>query len=229
MRRSVFVLFIFSLSVAGPAIARAEPLLQTLPNDGEWVRFHVNLDVAGQATTPVWTVKSVGKKEIADVAYRWVELHSQEAQTNIVLFKCLVAESEFGKGKNPLAHALQVFVKYGDQEPREVESIAAADPALALILGGPAAAKKLEAKEAVELQSGRIECDVMTGVVKTELGAAKFQMDFRLLMSDKVPHGLAGGKIQIDAEFAGNKLKGSVELTLKDTGKDAKTALPTIE
>jgi hypothetical protein len=219
---------VFFLAFAASQL-RAEPLLQTLPEDGEWVQFHVNLNVAGQATTPTWTVKSVGKKTIADVAYRWIELQSKETDRNVVMFKCLVAESEFGKGKNPLAHALQVFVKYGDQEPREVENIAAADPALAVILTGPAEAKKLDAKEAVELQSGRIECDVMTGVAKSELGNAKFRMEFRLLMCDKIPHGLAGGTIQIEAEFGGNKLKGSVELSLNETGKGAKTELPAIE
>jgi len=203
--------------------------LQTLPEDGEWVQFQVNLNVGGQATTPVWTVKSVGKKELADVAYRWIELESKEADRSVVIFKCLVAESEFGKDKNPLAHALQVFVKYADQEQREVETLAAADPALALILSGPAEAKKLDTKEGVELQNGRIECDVVTGVAKSELGTAKFQMDFRLLMSDKVPHGLAGAKIKIEAEFGGSKLMGSAELSLKEHGKGAKSALPAID
>jgi len=189
----------------------------------------VNLNIAGQASTPTWTVKSVGKKEIADVKYRWIELQSKEADRNVVLFKCLVAESEFGKGKNPLAHALQVFVKFGDQEPREVENIAAADAALAAILNGPTEAKKLDAKETVELQSGRVECDVFTGMAKSEFGVARFELTFRMLMSEKVPHGLAGANVQIEAELAGNKFKGTVEFSLKDTGKDAQSELPAIE
>ena len=221
-------LFVLLFAI-GPSFAYAEPLLQMLPEDGEWVAFHVNMNVAGQATTPVWTIKSVGKKDVADVKYRWIELQSKEGERNVIMFKCLVAETEFGKGKNPLAHALQVFVKFGDQEPREVESIAAADTPLALLLAGPAESKKLDAKEPVEFQSGRLECDVFTGSAKSELGNAKVEISYRMLMSDKVPHGLAGAKFQIEADFAGNKVAGSIELSLKDTGKDAKSEFPAIE
>ncbi len=199
------------LSAFGPSAVQAEPLIQTLPEDGEWVRFHVNLDVAGQKTEPTWTVKSVGKKDVAGVPCRWVELHSQDAERNVVLFKCLVPEAEFGKGKNPLAHAIKVVVKYGDAEPREADNIAGVDPALAAILAGPAESKKLDAKESVEF------------------GGASFEIMFRLLISDKVPHGLAGGKLQIAAELAGNKYSGSVELSLKETGKNAKSELPQVE
>src|SRR5579872_5335444 len=99
------------LTIIGQSLASAEPLIQTLPDDGEWVQFHVTLNVAGQMSTPVWTVKSVGKKQIAGAAYRWIEMQSKQGERNEVIFKCLVAEEEFGKGKNPLAHALQVFVK----------------------------------------------------------------------------------------------------------------------
>ena len=79
------------------------------------------------------------------------------------------------------------------------------------------------------MQSGRIECDVFTGTAKSEIGGAKIELTYRLLMSDQVPHGLAGAKFQIEADLAGNKLTGSVELALKETGKDAKSELPTIE
>src|SRR5260221_570307 len=121
MRSCRIVSLLVLLLAIGPSLAYAEPLIQTLPEDGEWVAFHVNMNVAGQATTPVWTVKSVGKKEIADVKYRWIELQSKEGERNVIMLKCLVAETEFGNGKNPLAHALQVFVKFADEEPREVE------------------------------------------------------------------------------------------------------------
>ena len=126
------------LIAIGPSLVGATLTItpDTLPReDGEWVAFHVNMNVAGQVTTPVWTVKSVGKKDLADIKYRWIELQSKEEERNVITLKCLVAETEFGKGKNPLAHALQVFVKFGDQEPaRGSKSIAAADTASALIL-----------------------------------------------------------------------------------------------
>ena len=207
----------------------ADALIQALPNDGEWVQFHVNLNVSGRESMPVWTVKSVGKKVVAGAAHRWIELQSKEGERNVVTFKCLIPEEEFGKGKNPLANALQVFVKFGDQEPREFESIAQADAPLAAILSGPAEAQKLDTKQAVELQSGRIECDVLTGTARSEIGPAKIELEFRLLMSDRVPHGLAGATFQIKADLAGNKLTGSADVALKETGKDAKSELPTIQ
>ena len=129
MRWCRFIPLVVLLSAFGASVVCAEPLIQTLSEDGAWVQFHVNLNVAGQKSTPVWTVKSVGKKEIAGVAHRWIELQSKEDERNVIIFKCLVSETEFGKGKNPLAHAHQVFVKFADQEPREVESLYVNGPA----------------------------------------------------------------------------------------------------
>jgi hypothetical protein len=226
--RCVVPIVVLILAVVASS-ARAEALLQTLPEDGDWVQFHANMNVGGLATTPTWTAKSVGKKEIAGEKYRWIELQSKDEERNVLLVKCLVAEAEFGKGKNPLAQAKQVFVKYGKQEPREVASLAVADGPLALILAGPAEAKKLEKKESVDVQNGRIECEVFTGRSKSEIGNAKFEISHRLLMSDEVPYRLVAAKFQIDADFSGNKFAAAVELTLKETGKNAKSELPMIE
>ena len=210
-----------------PSPVLADAVLQTLPEDGAWVQFHVNLKIGGQVSDPVWTLKSVGTKQVGGDACRWIELQSKHGERNVVLFKCLVAESEFGKGKDPLAAARQVFVKNFDQEPREVQSVAAADPVLALILSGPAQAKKLDVKEAVDVQKGRIECEVFTGTSQGEIGGTKFELEHQLLMSDEVPYGVAAARFRVNV--AGNAFTASVDCVQKDSGKDAKSALPGIE
>src|SRR6516165_3489418 len=58
----------------------ADALIQALPDDGEWVQFHVILNVSGRESMPVWTVKSVGKKVVAGAAHRWIELQSKEGE-----------------------------------------------------------------------------------------------------------------------------------------------------
>jgi len=223
-----YAIFAVALSLAFvPFRARADALVQTLPEDGEWVQFHVNLKIGGQATEPTWTLKSVGSKQVGGAKSRWIELQSKHGERNVVLFKCLVPESEFGKGKNPLAAAQQVFVKYADQEPRQVESMAAADPVLWMILSGPPEPSKLDEKEAVELQSGRVECEVFTGASKGEFAGAKLELEHRLLMSDKVPYRVAAAKFRVTV--AGSDFTASVDCVQKDSGKDAKSELPGIE
>ena len=229
-RRTVAVVICgFLMSHSCPMARGAEPLIQTLPEDGSWVQFHVNLKIGAQASTPTWILKSVGKKEVAEIPCRWIEMHSKQGERNEVIFKCLIAESEFGKGKNPLANALNVYRKLGEQPVAEVPNLAAADPALALILSGPAEAKPLEMKESVELQDGRVECDVITGKNKSEIGNIRIEIVHRLLQSDKVPFRLAGAKFEIDADVAGNKFAGTAELTLNKVGKDAKSELDSVE
>lgn len=216
--------------VVASSVVRAEPLLQTLPEDGAWVAFQGTVDENGQKQSLNWTVKAVGKKDVAGVACRWIEMAATEGEKNLILIKCLVPESDFGKGKHPLGAAKQVFVKRGEEQTMDVGSLLAADPPHALFLQGPGAdAKKLDEKEAIETQSGKLDCDVITGTNQLEFGGLKLSMTTRLLQSDKIPFGLAGAKLQFTVTVNGNAQMVKAEMTFKESGKDAKSALPDVQ
>ena len=221
---AVIALFMASTSV------RAESLIQLLPADGEWVAFQTTLEENGKSVSNIWTVKSVGKKEVADVACRWIEMQLMREEQNLILIKCLIPESEFGKGKHPLDKAKQVFLKQGDRELAEFPSLAAASPLVALVLQGPGAdAKKLDEKEPVEMQAGKIECDVISGKSEGDLGFVKATLTHRLLLTDKTAFGLAGAKVEITVTVNGKTETLKMENSLKESGKAAKSALPDIQ
>lgn len=216
--------------------ARAEALVQTLPADRTWVGFHVVLKEQDRETTPTWYLRSVGGKLVDGKKCRWIELQSREfdqtlnKERNVILYKVLVAESEFGAGKNPLSKALKVWVKAGDEDPREVESIAAADPYLSLVIGGPVAGvKKLDQKEPVDWQEGRLQCDVLSGASRTEFGQFKVEVTHRVCRHNDVPFGIAAAKQEFKVSFGTQSTGGSVDFTLKAIGKDAKSELPSVE
>jgi hypothetical protein len=216
--------------LAASSSVRAEPLLQLLPEDGAWVAFTGNVDENGQKQSVTWTVKAVGKKDVAGVACRWIEMAVTQEEKCLILLKCLVPESEFGKGKHPLGAAKQVFVKRGDEQPMDVGSLLAVDPSYALFLQGPGPdAKKLDTKEAIETQSGKLECDVITGTNQIDVGGLKISMTTRLLHSEKIPFGLAGGKLEFSITINGNSQMAKAEFTFKESGKDAKSALPDVQ
>ncbi len=216
--------------VMASASVRAESLIQLLPADGEWVAFQTTLEENGKKQTLTWSVKSVGKKEVAGVACRWIEMQLMKEEQNLILIKCLIPESEFGKGKHPLGNAKQVFFKQGDRELAEFPSLVAASPLVAVVLQGPGAnAKKLDQKEAVEMQAGKIECDVISGTSEGDIGFVKATLTHRLLLTDKTAFGLAGAKVEISVTVNGKTETLKAEHSLKESGKDAKSALPDVQ
>lgn len=216
--------------VMASATVRAESLIQLLPADGEWVRLQVNLTENGRSNSNTWFLKSVGKKEVAGVACRWIEMQLMKDEQNLILIKCLIPESEFGKGKHPLNHAKQVFLKQGDRELAEFPSLAVASPLVALVLQGPGTdAKRLDQKEAVEMQAGKIECDVISGKSEGDIGFVKATLTHRLLFTDKTAFGLAGATVEITVTIDGKTETLKAESSLMESGKNAKSALPDVQ
>ena len=229
MRSRIVAAAVLVLVMASPSV-RAEALIQLLPADGEWVAFQTTVEANGKSESSIWTVKSVGKKEVAGVACRWIEMQLMNEERNLILIKCLIPESEFGKGKHPLGKAKQVFLKQGNRELAEFPSLAVAHPLVSVVLQGPGAnAKKLDEKEAVEMQAGKIECDVISGTSEGDLGFVKATLTHRLLLTDKTAFGLAGAKVEITVTVNGKTETLKAEHSLKESGKDAKSALPDVQ
>ncbi len=229
MRIRIVAAAVISLFIASTSV-RAEPLIQLLPADGEWVAFQTSVEENGKSVSNIWTIKSVSKKEVAGVPCRWIEMQLKREEKSLMLIKCLIPESEFGKGKHPLGKAKQVFIKQGDRELAEFPSLAAASPLVALVLQGPGTdAKKLDEKEAVEMQAGKIECDIISGKSEGDLGFVKTTLTHRLLLTDKTAFGLAGATVEISITVNGKTDKAKLKNSLHESGKDAKSALPDVQ
>jgi hypothetical protein len=222
-------LWLFGFDAAFADEPKSAALIQTLPKDGTWTEFNVNLKLNGQEFVPNWTLRSVGQTFHGGKQCRFLEMEqsSDVPQFPKTTWRVLVPEDEFGEGKDPISKAVKVWIKQGDNEPEALESIALRDPVFAMLLAGPKQNVKTEdAKEKINWQQGDLECAVISGHHEIELGASKFGMAHRIFRHKDVPFGLAGMTQEIKLDFAGQNQSAKVKMSLRDHGKDAKAKLP---
>ncbi len=204
-------------------------LIQSLPKDGSWAEFNVNVKLNGQEIGPSWKLRSFGQAFHGGKQCRFIEMEQtcDHPQLANVTWRLLVPEEEFGEGKDPISKMVKCWAKYGSNEPEVVESIPLKDPAFAMLLAGPKQnLKNEEAKEKINWQQGDLECSVVSGHNELEFGNTKFGMTHRVFRHKDVPFGLAGIQQELNASFGGQKQMAVIKMTLKDHGKDAKAKLP---
>lgn len=144
-----------------PAKPGPQPLLQTLPKDGEWVSYYVLMKINGGENQVEWKAASVGTKQKEGEPHRWLELSAKAGEDVYRVYKALIPESKFAPGKNPLGDAKELWVRRGDDEPERISSLLEDDPYLALLLSGPVSnVKKLDETKTIDWQKGRVECEV---------------------------------------------------------------------
>ena len=220
------------MSVANGVVAdepKSAALIQTLPPDGVWAEFNVNVKLNGQEIVPTWKARSVGQAFQGGKPCRFIEMEQtcDHPQMPNMTWRLLVPEDEFGEGKDPLSKAVKRWVQMETNEPEAVESIELKDPIFAMLLAGPKQNLKAEeAKEKVNWQQGDLECSVISGRNEIELGSAKLSMVHRVFRHKDVPFGLAGMQQELNASFGGPKQAAIIKMTLKDHGKEAKAKLP---
>ena len=218
---------VFNIALGGEPKSAA--LIQTLPPDGAWVSFNVNVKLNGQEIVPTWTGRSVGQAFHGGKQCRFIEMEQacDHPQMPNATWRLLVPEDEFGEGKDPLSKAVKRWVKIGTSDPEAVESIETKDPVLAMLLAGPKQNLKTEdTKEKVNWQQGDLECSVISGRNEVELGGAKLSMVHRVFRHKDVPFGLAGMQQDLSASFGGQMQAANIKMMLRDHGKDAKPKLP---
>ncbi len=207
-------------------------LIQTLPKDGTWAEFNVNLKLNGQEAVPKWSLRSVGQAFHGGKQCRFLEMEQtcDHPQLANVTWRLLIPEDEFGEGKDPLSKMVKCWVKYEPNEPELLESMQLKDPVFAMLLAGPKQnLKNEEAKEKVSWQQGDLECSVVSGHNEIELGNTKFGMKHRIFRHKDVPFGLAGMQQELNLNFGGQKQSATIKMTLKDHGKEAKAKLPDLQ
>ena len=221
--------FLLTFEAANADEPKSAALIQTLPKDGAWVEFNVNVKLNGQEIVPTWTGRSVGKVFHGGKQCRFIEMEQacDHPQMPNMTWRLLVPEDEFGEGKDPLSKAVKRWVKMEKNEPEAVESIELKDPIFAMLLAGPKQnLKNEEAKEKINWQQGDLECVVISGRNEVELGSAKLSMVHRVFRHKDVPFGLAGMQQDLNASFGGQKQSAIIKISLRDHGKDAKAKLP---
>ena len=211
---------------------KSAALMQTLPEDGSWVKFNVNVVINGAEVSPTWTMRSVGKADHDGKACRFIELEQTCPTPPLgnVTWRLLVPEAEFGEGKHPLGNARKVWVQYEKEEPQTVESIPIKDPIFGALIAGPTAeVLVLREREKVSWQRGNLESEVVTGTREIDFAGAKLQISHRVLRHRDIPFGLAGMRQELNAEFGGAKQQAKITMTLQDHGSDAKSKLPELK
>ncbi len=238
MRRCVVLsAFVFwGLTSALPA-AEQEEFYYRLPDDGVWCRYFVNLNIAGVETASPWVISSVGRKDLGGEKCRWVELKqlSEDSKKTLRVFKALVPENAFGKGKDPTAEVRAAWGQEGDAAPRELSVDGELDTFnrfVMLVLRGPTKnIKTLDTTESIDWQKGKLKCGVITGEssFESDNGELQARLTHRLLIHDEIPFRLAGSRFHIDVQVLGQNVKAGAEFSLVETGTDAKSVLPNID
>lgn len=208
---------------------KSAALIQTLPMDGTWVGFNVNVKINGKELALTWTCRSVGQTFHGGKQCRFIEMERASDDEGVpnVTWRLLVPEDEFGEGKDPLSKAVKRWGKRGTDDPEAVESIELKEPILAILLAGPKQNLKVEeVKEKIQWQQGDLECSVISGRNEIELAGQKLSIAHRVFRHKDVPFGLAGMQQEINASFGGQKETLVIKMTLRDHGKDAKAKLP---
>lgn len=208
---------------------KSSALIQTLPAEGAWIEYNVNLKINDQEVVPTIKIRSVGQAFQGGKQCRFIELElvSDHPQVRNSTWRFLVPEDEFGEGKDPLSKAVRRWIKAGTDEPKAVELFELEDPIMAMWLAGPKQNVKTEgAKEKLNWQQGDLECSVISGRHEIELGTSKVGMTHRVFRHKDVPFGLAGVQQELALNSDGQKQSIVIKMTLRDHGKDAKAKLP---
>jgi hypothetical protein len=209
--------------------AVADPLFQTLPEDGVGVKFHVNMVLNGAEQVRTWQVLSVGKHTKSDEPSRWIELHGEAYEGTPVKYKLLIPESEFGRGKKPLGKATQAWRRIGNQTPEEIEDFKTADVYLYTLLSGPGKnAKKLDDKKTIGWQKGNFDCDVLEGTSRLSLGVLDMTVKHRCFRHEKAPFGFVGTEQQFEVTVNGKTNHATIEALIVDILRKQKTAFPEV-
>ena len=239
---SSFMIVWYAIAVSPLLILADEPksgaLMQTLPADGAWVAYSVNVKVNEQESLMTITGRSVGQAFYDGKQGRFVEYEQTVGtasdinipQLGNLTWRLLVPEESFGDGKDPISKATHKWVQYGTQEPEVVESLQLRDPIFATLFQGPQKNLKFEAaEEKIVWQQGELKCRVISGENEKSLGQMTMKMAHRLFVHRDIPFGMGGLHQEMSLDFGGGPpVKVIIHATLRDHGKNAKPKLPNL-
>jgi len=232
------VLFVVCLPISE---SRANGLIQKLPKDGSWVRYHMIMNMEKPQNTEMsgtLTIRSVGRETVNNEPCRWIEFDMKMGIDDRIehnIFKVLVPEKLFKSDKTVSPKVIRGWSKRNDADPEErTDSEKLSNDELAVFLPDPTRkTKTVKEKKTVDYQKGQLTVDSgITGKLKLPVPAnanvkIENSFDFTMWSHEKVPFGTAEAKWEFSSKLKDQLLsKGTVTLTLEDFGTGAKSALP---
>lgn len=210
-------------------------LLQTLPDDGAWTTFQIHVTGDNRDLSFTWTVRSVGTVVHDGKLCRYLELEQKIDAGPKEIFtyqlvnttcRAVIPEAEFGEGKNPLAHAVYIWVQKNQDSPISVSSIDLYDPILAAIIRGPVSDLKAEdGSDRIQWQRDNIDCRVIAGKREMDFFGAKVVLSARVLRNHEIPFSIGGIRQELKATLGNADYQVTVRADLLDLGTDAKPTL----
>jgi hypothetical protein len=222
--KSIFCAIAFVASCAAVA-SGADNEFNQLPDDGAWAKFYVtvtgNID---QDLRVELTISSVGKVQENGKDCRWIELLSNNADTNarMNVFKLLVPEESLKKGPFGPGDIVRSWVSQEEGTTVEAGNSDNLFPVGFLFPDSLDDAKRPDEKETVDWQKGKLECPVLTGTSKSKLGDQDLTIDHRYFLSGQTPFGLGGFRNQLKLQ-QGTEIK--IDAKLIDVGTGAMSVL----
>ncbi len=222
--------------VAATAIpATAAGLLDKLPADGSKVVYDMTLSSKRgdreMKISGTLAVSSVGRSKVDDKNCRWIEIvmtMSFRGMERTTIAKILVPEDELGAGKNPIANIKKGWLKRGDGEataikPDDKKSLGP----LPVFFPGPLSDVKKLGSAKIKTGLGTLDCQGISGTRNIKQGTTELHVQYETRMTDKSPYGIASGNFKVKETRNGmERPSTTMEFTLKEIGKNAKSTLP---
>lgn len=240
--KTLFACFVMFVVCLTNSESQANGLLQKLPKDGSWVRYHIirKNERPGkiQETSGTMTIRSVGRETVNGEPCRWIEIQMEEETGKIKTInvqKILVPTKIFTKGKTVAKKVIRGWKKRNKDDPQKLNISAISDDiTILLLLPDPSReTQTIKEKKVINYQKGKLEVDTgIAGSLILDQSAnpnkkVSSSFIFFYWIHDKVPFGTAGGDWNITIQRDGIALgNAKMTFTLEDFGTDAKSAMP---
>lgn len=222
------IVCILTVMVLLGSTVHADEVVQQLPQDGAWVRYHLTEKWdEGTQRTLQFQISLVGQTIVEGENCRWFELRLRaEGSKSWSVYKWLVPQKQLELGGTALANAHKAWRKTGEEQAREInlKDLKELFARLHLFVPPPLkGANKIGKKESVKWQAGELNCDVAIVRTHDEFPTDETDTVYRLKLNQRVPFRVAAAKLTISSVIGG---KGTIEYWLIDMGMKYKSDIP---
>ncbi|MFQ5733332.1 MAG: hypothetical protein ACE5KM_15430 [Planctomycetaceae bacterium] len=244
MRRLLPLSLVAALVASTSSASAAGGLFQTLPKDGTWTRYYMEMksERPMQMMTGTFTLRSVGSVTENGEKCRWVEMQMEgerDGKKEKGAFKFLVKEKDFKPGSKSVPEIVRGWIQNkADGEVKELtDQEKSPDGMMVIFFGGHRKdVKKLKKEKVIDYQKGQLK--ITTGTTGTlELKPApnapagfKYTVTQSVWPHKNVPFGTAAMEVQMEIkikDMIASKMKMTFSVQDHGTGgEQAKSALP---
>ena len=229
---------VLCLLIGFPAALHAGGLVQSLPKDGSWVRFYMELKIAEPQKIEIsgtYTIRSVGRTTVNGKPCRWIELHIEQTQNGKAtrtITKVLIAERDFRPKSKRRLKIIRGWIKKNENDPHKLPE--SDYDQFAFLLSTPLKDRKAHHEvNVIDYQKGQLT--IKSGVigkyvmkVGTDAPAnSGLAVTQSIWSHSSIPFGTAALQLEMQAQEGkvfGPKM--TMTFTLLDYGVGAKSALP---